>query len=114
MFHSLLLSLALLIIQNETLSAPHLLPFFWRKINRKRSVNCIESWPDVAPQRLQHVQTLEGAWSGPAGAVRCLLRDAGMQWPSLDTFAAGDSLSDCGVIVLSDIKTNPGQESYVA
>ena len=28
-------------------------------------------------------------------AVCCELRDAGMQWPARDTFAAGDTFLDC-------------------
>ena len=39
-----------------------------------------------------------------AGAVRFKLRDAGMQWPAWDSFVAGDTLPDCGMIAPSDIK----------
>ena len=41
---------------------------------------------------------------GPAKAVRCELRNAGMQWPAWDTFAAGDTLPDCRVIAPSGIE----------
>ena len=45
------------------------------------------------------------SWSkvrAPTGAV-CELRDAGMQWPAWDTFAAGETLVDCRVIAPSDL-----------
>ena len=48
---------------------------------------------------------------GLAGAVRCELRDAGMQWPAWDTFPAGDTLLDCRVLVVSDIATVISQKS---
>ena len=39
---------------------------------------------------------------GPAGTVRCELRDAGMQWPGWDSLFAGNTLLDCRLIAPSD------------
>ena len=39
---------------------------------------------------------------GPAGTVRCEFRDAGMQWPAWDSFAAENTLLDCRLIAPSD------------
>ena len=47
------------------------------------------------------------SWSkvrAPTGAVRCELRDAGMQWPAWDTLAARETLVDCRVTALSDLE----------
>ena len=40
----------------------------------------------------------------PTGAVSCELKDARMQRPACDTFAAGDTLFGCGVIAPSEMK----------
>ena len=39
-----------------------------------------------------------------AGAFRCKLRNAVIQWLAWDTFAVGDPSSDCWVVASSDIK----------
>ena len=57
---------------------------------RKRQIFHASSWNKVR---------------APAGAVRCELRDAGMQWPEWDTFDAGETLVDCRVIAPSDLET---------
>ena len=48
-----------------------------------------------------------------AGAVRCEFRDAGMQWPVWDTFAAVGSLARLKVLVIapSDVKEVLDQKS---